>query len=69
MIEHMQMRGLWQAHWRITNHATGERREIADRAILAAVHHGVTPGIQAFAATLRRKHGIVTPGFHVEVQS
>lgn len=65
MIEHMQMRGLWQAHWRIVNQASGERREIADRAILAGMHHGVTPVIRAFAERLRSKHGIAAPGFSV----
>ena len=66
MIEHMQMRGLWQAHWSITNQASGQRRETADRAILGALHHGVTPTIKAFADRLRRKHGIVVAGQHVE---
>lgn len=63
MIEHMQMRGLWQAHWLIVNGATGERRVTADKAILSQVHHGKDPAIRAFAEKLRAKHGIVAPGF------
>lgn len=66
MTDLFQMRGLWQAHWLITQGATGTRRETADRAILGALHHGTTPAIRAFAETLRRRHGIVVPGVHVE---
>jgi hypothetical protein len=66
MTEFMQMRGLWHAHLFITQGAAGDRRETADRAILAGVHHGVTPVVRAFAERLRSQHGIVAPGFIVE---
>lgn len=66
MSDEFQMRGLWQAHWRITQGVTGHRRETADRTILSCMHHGVTPVVRAFAERLRRKHGIVAPGFSVE---
>lgn len=66
MNDLFQMRGLWQAHWLITQGATGTRRETADRAILGALHHGTTPVIRAFAERLRRQHGIVAVGCHIE---
>lgn len=66
MNDQFQMRGLWQAHWRITQGVTGHSRETADRTIISCMNHGVTPTVRAFAEKLRRIHRIVVPGFRVE---
>jgi hypothetical protein len=31
--------------------------------ILRGVHHGCTVGVRALAESLRKRHGIVAPGF------
>ena len=65
MIEHMQMRGMWQAHHRLTLGVTGHRNETATRTILSCVKNGVTPVVRAFAMRLALKHGVVARGFSV----
>jgi hypothetical protein len=66
MTDLFQMRGLWQAHHRLTLGVTGHRNETATRTILSCVEHGVTPVVRAFAMRLALRHGVVAVGFHVE---
>jgi hypothetical protein len=63
LTEVQQMSMLWQANQIIARGSIGSRRLLADRVILRGVHHGCTVGVRALAESLRKRHGIVAPGF------